>query len=61
MSALSDLQATLDASRMSWLASANDAACDFPIRNLRFGICSAAAPACPLRSPTTLILRGWGH
>ncbi|TKC91133.1 fumarylacetoacetase [Trinickia terrae] len=33
-----DLQATRDASRKSWLASANDAHSDFPIQNLPFGI-----------------------
>ncbi|WP_183085120.1 fumarylacetoacetase [Trinickia fusca] len=35
-----DLQATLSASKKSWLASANEATCDFPIQNLPFGIFS---------------------
>jgi fumarylacetoacetase len=34
------LRATRDAGKRSWLASANDAACDFPIQNLPFGIFS---------------------
>ncbi|MBN3753824.1 fumarylacetoacetase [Paraburkholderia sp. Tr-20389] len=38
MNALSDLQATLDASRKSWIESANDPSCDFSIQNLPFGI-----------------------
>jgi fumarylacetoacetase len=45
MNALSDLQATLDASRKSWVESANDPACDFPIQNLPFGIFSDALNA----------------
>ena len=40
MSALSDLQATLDPSRKSWVESANDSASDFSIQNLPFGIFS---------------------
>ncbi|GJH38186.1 fumarylacetoacetase [Paraburkholderia hospita] len=40
MNASSDLQATLDASRKSWVESANDPSCDFPIQNLPFGIFS---------------------
>ncbi|HXZ08800.1 MAG TPA: fumarylacetoacetase, partial [Paraburkholderia sp.] len=40
MSALSDLQATLDASRKSWVETANDPACDFSIQNLPFGVFS---------------------
>lgn len=37
-----DLQATLDPQRKSWIDSANDAACDFPIQNLPFGVFSTA-------------------
>ncbi|MCX4160272.1 MULTISPECIES: fumarylacetoacetase [Paraburkholderia] len=40
MSVSSDLQATLDPSRRSWVEAANDAACDFSIQNLPFGIFS---------------------
>ncbi|HZZ11113.1 MAG TPA: fumarylacetoacetate hydrolase family protein, partial [Paraburkholderia sp.] len=40
MNALSDLQATLDASRKSWVESANDSTNDFSIQNLPFGIFS---------------------
>ncbi|POR56000.1 fumarylacetoacetate hydrolase [Paraburkholderia eburnea] len=40
-----DLQATLDAQRKSWIDSANDAACDFPIQNLPFGVFSTAQQA----------------
>ncbi|SDH94771.1 fumarylacetoacetate hydrolase [Paraburkholderia steynii] len=40
MNASSDLQATLDASRKSWVESANQPSCDFPIQNLPFGIFS---------------------
>lgn len=40
-----DLQATLDAQRKSWIDSANDAACDFPIQNLPFGVFSTAQKA----------------
>jgi fumarylacetoacetase len=40
MSAQSDLQATLDASRKSWIEAANQPACDFSIQNLPFGIFS---------------------
>ncbi len=40
MNASSDLQATLDASRKSWVESANEPSCDFPIQNLPFGIFS---------------------
>ena len=40
MSALSDLQATLDASRKSWVESANASTQDFPVQNLPFGIFS---------------------
>ncbi|MGV2291349.1 fumarylacetoacetase [Trinickia sp. YCB016] len=42
-----DLQATRDASRKSWLASANDAQCDFPIQNLPFGIFSDKSNPAP--------------
>ncbi|CAM2176228.1 fumarylacetoacetase [Paraburkholderia sacchari] len=38
-----DLQATLDPQRKSWVESANDAACDFPIQNLPFGVFSTAS------------------
>ncbi|MGN6318990.1 fumarylacetoacetase [Trinickia sp.] len=34
------LAATRDPAKRSWLAAANDAACDFPIQNLPFGIFS---------------------
>lgn len=40
-----DLQATLDPQRKSWIDSANDAACDFPIQNLPFGVFSTAQNA----------------
>ncbi|MEX3784567.1 fumarylacetoacetase [Paraburkholderia sp. BR14374] len=40
MNAVNDLKATLDASRKSWIESANDPASDFPIQNLPFGIFS---------------------
>ncbi|MFD1559230.1 fumarylacetoacetase [Paraburkholderia silviterrae] len=40
-----DLQATLDPQRKSWIDSANDAACDFPIQNLPFGVFSTASNA----------------
>lgn len=40
-----DLQATLDPQRKSWIESANDAACDFPIQNLPFGVFSTASHA----------------
>jgi fumarylacetoacetase len=40
MSALSELHATLDASRKSWVESANAPTHDFPIQNLPFGIFS---------------------
>ncbi|CAD6541061.1 hypothetical protein LMG28727_03869 [Paraburkholderia kirstenboschensis] len=40
MSALSDLQATLDPSRKSWVQSANEPSNDFSIQNLPFGIFS---------------------
>jgi fumarylacetoacetase len=43
MNALSDLQATLDPSRKSWVESANDPASDFSIQNLPFGIFSDRA------------------
>jgi fumarylacetoacetase len=42
MNALSDLQATLDASRKSWVEPANAPSCDFSIQNLPFGIFSDA-------------------
>ncbi|MCP3721988.1 fumarylacetoacetase [Paraburkholderia sp. CNPSo 3272] len=35
-----ELKATLDAGRKSWVESANDAQCDFPIQNLPFGVFS---------------------
>jgi fumarylacetoacetase len=40
-----DLKATLDPQRKSWIESANDAACDFPIQNLPFGVFSTASNA----------------
>ncbi|WP_165848041.1 fumarylacetoacetase [Paraburkholderia lacunae] len=40
MNALSDLQATLDPSRKSWIESANESTNDFSIQNLPFGIFS---------------------
>jgi len=40
MSIGSELQATLDASRKSWIGTANDPGCDFPIQNLPFGVFS---------------------
>jgi fumarylacetoacetase len=40
MSIGGELQATLDASRKSWIGTANDPACDFPIQNLPFGVFS---------------------
>ncbi|ACD15204.1 fumarylacetoacetase [Paraburkholderia phytofirmans] len=40
MNALSDLQATLDPSRKSWVESANDSTNDFSIQNLPFGVFS---------------------
>ncbi|WP_322068620.1 fumarylacetoacetase [Paraburkholderia bannensis] len=40
-----DLQATLDPQRKSWIDCANDAACDFPIQNLPFGVFSTAQNA----------------
>ena len=43
MNALSDLQATLDPSRKSWVESANDPTNDFSIQNLPFGIFSEKA------------------
>ncbi|MEA3131832.1 MAG: fumarylacetoacetase, partial [Paraburkholderia sp.] len=43
MSALSDLQATLDPSRKSWVESANNSTNDFSIQNLPFGIFSDKA------------------
>jgi len=38
----SDLHATLDPSRKSWIDRANDPLCDFPIQNLPFGVFSDA-------------------
>ncbi|MFL6637511.1 MAG: fumarylacetoacetase, partial [Paraburkholderia graminis] len=43
MSAVSDLQATLDPSRKSWVESANEPSHDFSIQNLPFGIFSDTA------------------
>ncbi len=40
MNASSDLQATLDPSRKSWVESANNPTGDFSIQNLPFGIFS---------------------
>ncbi|HTU58173.1 MAG TPA: hypothetical protein VMF89_07060, partial [Polyangiales bacterium] len=40
-----DLKATLDPKRKSWIESANDAQCDFPIQNLPFGVFSSASNA----------------
>lgn len=42
MSVTPELRATLDPARKSWLDTANDAACDFPIQNLPFGMFSDA-------------------
>src|SRR5580698_6843355 len=47
MNVSSDLQATLDASRKSWIEAANEPACDFPIQNLPFGIFSDAHEGAP--------------
>ena len=44
---LSDLQATLDPQRKSWIDSANDPHGDFPIQNLPFGVFSDAGNAQP--------------
>jgi fumarylacetoacetase len=41
------LSATCDAAKRSWLESANDTACDFPIQNLPFGIFSDSRHAMP--------------
>ncbi|WP_028226626.1 fumarylacetoacetase [Paraburkholderia ferrariae] len=41
----SDLQATLDPARKSWIDSANDPQCNFPIQNLPFGVFSQAGDA----------------
>jgi len=42
-----ELQATLDPARKSWIDSANDPQCDFPIQNLPFGVFSSAANKVP--------------
>jgi fumarylacetoacetase len=42
VSTISTLHATLDASRRSWIETANQPICDFPIQNLPFGIFSDA-------------------
>lgn len=42
MSDTQDWRATLDPARKSWIETANDPACDFPIQNLPFGIFSDA-------------------
>ena len=42
MSDTQDWRATLDPARKSWVDTANDPACDFPIQNLPFGIFSDA-------------------
>ncbi|OXH83877.1 hypothetical protein CA830_33340, partial [Burkholderia multivorans] len=42
MSDTQDWRATLDPARKSWVETANDPACDFPIQNLPFGIFSDA-------------------
>ncbi|MDE1183427.1 fumarylacetoacetase [Paraburkholderia sp.] len=47
MSATSDLQATLDASRKSWIESANLPTSDFPIQNLPFGVFSDGRDGTP--------------
>jgi len=47
MNALSDLHATLDPSRKSWVESANDSTNDFSIQNLPFGIFSDARNSAP--------------
>jgi fumarylacetoacetase len=47
MNVSSDLQATLDTSRKSWIEAANDPACDFSIQNLPFGIFSDARNSAP--------------
>lgn len=45
MSDTQDWRATLDPARKSWIETANDPACDFPIQNLPFGIFSDAKGA----------------
>lgn len=45
MSEPQDWRATLDPARKSWVETANDPACDFPIQNLPFGIFSDAKQA----------------
>ncbi|WP_321895723.1 fumarylacetoacetase [Paraburkholderia heleia] len=40
-----ELKTTLDARRKSWVESANDAQCDFPIQNLPFGVFSDTSNA----------------
>ncbi|WP_166653638.1 fumarylacetoacetase [Paraburkholderia flava] len=47
MNTTHDLHATLDPSRRSWLDTANDPSCDFPIQNLPFGIFSDSRDAIP--------------
>ncbi|HEX7682356.1 MAG TPA: fumarylacetoacetase [Trinickia sp.] len=44
---MTQLAATRDPAKRSWLASANDSACDFSIQNLPFGIFSDASNAVP--------------
>ncbi|CAB3766552.1 fumarylacetoacetase [Paraburkholderia humisilvae] len=47
MSLENSLQSTLDAARQSWIDTANDPACDFPIQNLPFGIFSDSRDRMP--------------
>jgi fumarylacetoacetase len=47
MNPSSDLLATLDASRKSWIEAANDPHCDFSIQNLPFGVFSDTRNAAP--------------
>nr|WP_233865615.1 fumarylacetoacetase [Paraburkholderia adhaesiva] len=44
---MDELQATRDPARKSWLDSANDPQCDFPIQNLPFGVFSNATNHAP--------------
>ncbi|WP_185219044.1 fumarylacetoacetase [Paraburkholderia dinghuensis] len=44
---MGELQATRDPARKSWIDSANDPHCDFPIQNLPFGVFSNAANQAP--------------
>jgi fumarylacetoacetase len=44
---MDELEATRDPARKSWIDSANDPQCDFPIQNLPFGVFSDAANKAP--------------